>query len=355
MAVVYLVALAACISLHPAADPGSVRDGDFENVSCRDEGFGRYTLEFTRPQWVNVRLSDGTTLARFTPSPVRLTTPNWTKAGPREFIVEAPNGKVIKVRARNIFLEGARNLRDLGGYPAADGKSVVWGQLYRSDALDRITEADARVLGNLGLACIVDFRTDTEKAPGAVRSPSESVISLPIPNQGNGGNAAKVAELLRSNPTAAASEELMVSAYRSMPEEGAAAFRGFFDRLKSTRGPILVHCSAGKDRTGLAAAFLLTILGVPRDFVYEDYLRSNEFYTNSPIQKQQLNGLALMVGGNQSIAEEAMVPIFRTDKRYLDAAFSGIDRRPGGWTQFRREVLGVSDADQAGLRRRYLR
>lgn len=179
---------------------------------------------------------------------------------------------------RLVRLAGCSNLRDLGGYRGADGRTVRFGRAFRSASLASLTDGDLAVVGRLGLRTICDLRGAHERQHAVSRlpNPAPEVVTLPIePTVGASlrdiqarGEATgeDVLSLLTQAYTAYATTKM--PQYRALLELAAAP-----DRL-----PLLFHCSAGKDRTGFGAALLLTALGVSRQDVMEDYLATNRFW-----------------------------------------------------------------------------
>jgi len=164
-------------------------------------------------------------------------------------------------RPRRIALAGTLNLRDLGGYPTSDGGTVRWRTLLRSDALHRLDDAGRAALAGLGLQTVVDLRTDEEAG------------SAPSALDGTGARAFRV-PLFRAAAIGALPPEL-AAVYRHMIDECGAAIAEAVGRLGREGGlPGLVHCSAGKDRTGLVAALILDVLGVPDEVIAADYAMS---------------------------------------------------------------------------------
>jgi hypothetical protein len=162
---------------------------------------------------------------------------------------------------RRIDLPGTQNLRDLGGYPAAGGGTVRWRTLLRSDALHRLDDAGRAALARLGLRTVIDLRTDQEvqAAPSALDGTGARTFHVPLFTD----------EAIRRLPPERA------AIYRYMIDDCGAAIAEAIGRLGAGGAlPGLIHCTAGKDRTGLVAALVLDVIGVPGEFIAADYAMS---------------------------------------------------------------------------------
>ena len=218
---------------------------------------------------------------------------------------------------RLIALEGCTNLRDLGGYRAADGRRVRFGRVFRSASLARLTEGDLETLAALGLRTVCDLRGIRESAAAPSRLPLRDPPELHAlsiePTVG-----ASLADLLaRGQATGEDVLDLLRRAYEAYATEHLHRYRAMFTLLlEAPRLPLLFHCSAGKDRTGFGAALLLTALGVPRETVIEDYLATSRFWKRE---------LALPPGTDPSAAA-ALLGVHRPlIERALDVAFGRYD------------------------------
>lgn len=189
---------------------------------------------------------------------------------------------------RRLPLEGASNFRDLGGYETEDGRRVRWRKVFRSGALDRLTEADLAALQAIGLRTICDLRHEDEQTLYPTRLPREAaptIHSLPIRPRVRGGYR----ERIESGDDDAGTLALhyMTEAYRCYVRDHAEAYKGLMHRLADEANhPLVFHCAAGKDRTGFGAALILMTLGVPEDAIYEDYLATNTYWTESGVRIQ---------------------------------------------------------------------
>jgi protein-tyrosine phosphatase len=166
---------------------------------------------------------------------------------------------------RVIALETAFNVRDLGGYPASDGRTVRWRTLYRADALHRITDDEVALLGQRGVRTALDLRSDAEVERGQLPAERLGLTLHHLPVLGGGW---AIGDLdLEGEPGA-----VLSALYVDMLVVGAPALREALELLASDGAlPALFHCSAGKDRTGVLAAIVLSLLGVHRDVVVADY------------------------------------------------------------------------------------
>lgn len=256
---------------------------------------------------------------------------------------------------RRIVLEGARNFRDLGGYPTADGRHVRWGRIYRSGELSRLTPADYQTIATLGIAVVCDFRRDSERAnasttwqganaPTILNLPGAQVDRAPA-GVGGGRGAARGAGGAAPATTADGLSPLLASSYPQYATTLAESYRETMRQIRTQNGAVLYHCTAGKDRTGSFSALLLTMLGVPRDIVMQDYLLSNEY-----VVSQARIDAVVARGGTRRTALATM----GVDSAYLDALFRSIDERYGSFDNYRRTALGVSDAELVALRNRLL-
>jgi protein-tyrosine phosphatase len=165
---------------------------------------------------------------------------------------------------RWLRLAGTTNLRDLGGYPATGGGSVRWRTLLRSDALHRLDDSGRAALAGLGLRTVIDLRTDQE------------VRAAPSALDGTGGTGVRTyhVPLFDASAIGRLPPEL-AAIYRYMIDDCGAAIAEAVGRLGANDAlPGLIHCTAGKDRTGLVAAIVLAVIGVPDDIVAADYAMS---------------------------------------------------------------------------------
>ncbi|MFJ5550233.1 tyrosine-protein phosphatase [Streptomyces sp. NPDC093225] len=251
------------------------------------------------------------------------------------------------------------NLRDLGGAPLAGGRAVRHGLVLRSGQLDRLDVAADPVVAALGLRTIVDFRTDAERAdhPDRVPEGARLLVANVLADKVESGEIPAAAQLkhLLADPIAAERElgggrveRLFEQTYRSFVSSGSgkAAYRTLLTALADEEsGPLLFHCTAGKDRTGWAATVLLTLLGADEDTVMTEYLSVN------PAVRQafapMIEGFTIS-GGNPAIAL-AMIGVVPS---YLEAALDEVATRYGSMEAYVRDGLGVPDTAVAAIRAR---
>jgi protein-tyrosine phosphatase len=175
-------------------------------------------------------------------------------------------------------LDGATNFRSLGGLPAADGRRIRPHALMRADRLAGLTRDDWRALAGTGIATICDLRSAAERAEHPNRVPSQLAVHelhCDIRNDLRADPA--LARLLIDDPTARGAERVMVEIYRRFPAYMGGTLATLVDRLLAGHAPLLVHCSAGKDRTGFVVAMLLHALDVPEALIRQDYLASRSW------------------------------------------------------------------------------
>jgi protein-tyrosine phosphatase len=260
--------------------------------------------------------------------------------------------------SRHVALDGAVNVRDIGGYRTSDGLEVIRGWLFRGDALSQLTGPDLDRLDGLALRTIIDFRTPGEVLlSGADRRPfGVEFVSLPV----GGGDLGSVYELIASGDHARQHRELgdgraaslMVEINRGFvtdPRQREAFGAALRLACSPERLPLLYHCSGGKDRAGWMTAIVLTVLGVPREVVLRDYLLSNDFH-RTEYQKLRFD----LVKTGIVADPELLRPIMEQSATYLAAAFEEAERRYGSFGRFVTHGLEVSDAMVGELRRALL-
>lgn len=239
---------------------------------------------------------------------------------------------------------GLENARDLGGLAAAGGRRVVGGRLIRAAAPDFRDPATHAAIARLELARVCDFRMNDEiRGSGWSEAYPSIVIWRPTARPVHGDPQALLAACLAdgADPTA-----IMTGIYRRLPDVVAEHIAATARALGETGGPVLFHCAAGKDRTGAAAAALLSIAGVSRDDIYADYLRSNA--AEGALVARYL------ADPRNDAARAAPYARWRAlmiaDPCYLDAYFDEIDRRWGGVEGYATRGLGLAPAEIIRLR-----
>lgn len=246
------------------------------------------------------------------------------------------------------------NLRDLGGYKAKDGAVIQYGMLYRSNQLKGIGTEDMKKLAALKLKYDYDLRTAREQKYKPDELPTGvQLVSLDVLADETDAVPVMLDELLRdpkrvSKATGggtAEAEATMKEMYRELVslESAKDAYGKLFKALSKTDGsPALFHCSSGKDRTGWAAAALLTLLGIPKEDVIKDFLRSNEYLL--PIYKKQIDDF-VAAGGQRGIP----TAIYGVKGEYLEAAFDEVKKKYGSMEKYFSEGLGLDAATQQAL------
>lgn len=186
-------------------------------------------------------------------------------------------GSMTQAHPRVLALEGASNLRDIGGWPVADGRRVRHGIAYRSAALHGLTEADLGHLARTGLRTVCDLRGRQEAARAPSRLPP-GAAAHPLPIEPFVG--ASLRDMLEGGAaTGEGATALLRQAYLAYVSDHLPAYRRLFALLlEEERRPLLFHCSAGKDRTGIGAALILTVLGADRATVVADYVATDRFW-----------------------------------------------------------------------------
>jgi protein-tyrosine phosphatase len=241
--------------------------------------------------------------------------------------------------ARHLDLAGASNFRDLGGYPGRDGRAVRWRQIFRSNHLGDVTAPDIEVLRGLGLKNAFDFRGTEERGAALCGIEEITVHSLPIEPTVVATLRARAATGVALSPADAV--DVMRDSYRNYVRFNTPSFRALFARLLEDRAPLVVHCTAGKDRTGFACALILHALGVPDDLISQDYLLTNRFYRRDPSASSDLPDDVRQVLGS-------------VEASFLAAAFEAISADYGDLEGYFGDGLGLGARERVALEARYL-
>src|SRR5256714_7912353 len=241
--------------------------------------------------------------------------------------------------ARHLNLAGASNFRDLGGYRGKDGRTVRWRQIFRSNHLGHLTESDIEVLRSLGLKSAFDFRGTEERVTALCALSDIAVHSLPIEPtvvaalRARGANGVTL--------SSADALEVMRDSYRNYVRHNTTSFRTLFAHLLEDRAPIVIHCTAGKDRTGFACALILHAVGVPDDVIADDYLLTNRFYRRDP-------------NSSSDLPDEVRRVLGSVETSFLAAAFEAIAEEYGDLESYFSDGLEFGAKHRARLKARYL-
>ncbi|MFI5782387.1 tyrosine-protein phosphatase [Nocardia sp. NPDC051570] len=254
-----------------------------------------------------------------------------------------------------IDLQGAVNTRDIGGYRTYDGKTVKSGKAIRSDALDALTDADVQKLGSLRLKQVIDLRTQAEVgAQGPDKVPAGvPVIARPVTDT---GMYLQMLQLIKSGDPAkqqaalgnGGAERIMQNMYTSLATDAdtTAKLGQTIRDLAATDRPTLVHCTAGKDRTGWLMYVVLRAVGVPEQTARQDYLLSNTYRAAADAAlRDQVKQAGLMQD------PDLLIPLQEVRDEYLDTAVNaigdfgkyltdGLGLDPGTILQLRKNLVG---------------
>jgi protein-tyrosine phosphatase len=259
-------------------------------------------------------------------------------------------GTDVVAGERRLFMHGTPNLRDVGGYRGAGGRRVKWGYLFRSGQLSNLTSADVERLAHLELDLVCDFRREEEQQRDPSRLPPDSatrLVSLPITP---GSQSSMMTEAWEHPDDRQAMFEFMVDINRDLAQGQTQRYTTMFEALLDVPDArMLVHCAAGKDRTGFAVALILLALGVPEEVVMADYMLSAEYFNPAGEVERLKNKYQL-----EELDSDIIMPMLEVHPEYLSAALQAIREHYADMPGYLREELGVGPPELEELRRRYL-
>ncbi len=250
---------------------------------------------------------------------------------------------------RVIPLEGGRNFRDLGGYAGAGGGMVKWGRLFRSGSMAHLTSADFTRLNALGIAVVCDFRSNPEREsePTVWRGGAPTMVARDHSTPGSHIRTA----LKDPNRSAHTMRQAMRRFYFDIAYDQAPVYRQMFAHMLSGNTPLVFNCSAGKDRTGIAAALILSVLGVSQEDILADYAMSETLVDYHALTVATDNTQAATgFSGLNGIPRELTGPLLRSDPDYLVWALEDIAGRDGSLPAYLETHLGVGAAETERLR-----
>ncbi|MEV0495385.1 tyrosine-protein phosphatase [Streptomyces atratus] len=264
--------------------------------------------------------------------------------------------QVPQVPSTEPELAGVRNFRDVGGLPTVDGRRVRSGRLFRSGHLAHATDEDAAFLGGLGLHTIFDFRNaaDHRLEGPDVDLPGVRNVNIPLSDPADGaefwrmvrdGDITQLRSILADGKGAAR----MTASYKSIIRDRTAEHSRVLHALAEDSVPALMHCAAGKDRAGLSIAVSLLAVGVEREAIEDDYLKSND-----PHRRYKVRRTDTSAAGMSPEVMELLSPLFDARAEYLAQAFTTIEETWGSTDRYLAEGLKLTPEILERLRGRLL-
>jgi protein-tyrosine phosphatase len=239
---------------------------------------------------------------------------------------------------RRLAFEGLVNFRDLGGYETSSGRRTRWGRVFRSDALYRLTRSDMEQFGILGVRTVYDLRNDEERR----RSPNPMASTPLALESGVARGEFADGSSLRERADA---EKRLRDVYLAILATAPHLFGQLFSDLSDPEVlPAVIHCAGGKDRTGLAAALLLSVLGVDRETVLDDYELTN--YSQTAERHQEILQRFMETG----MTAEGAAGLLGAPRWAMAEALSELDERYGGIDGYLHGAAGLEETTFEALR-----
>ncbi|MBT3337475.1 MAG: tyrosine-protein phosphatase [Anaerolineae bacterium] len=248
-------------------------------------------------------------------------------------------------------MEAISNFRDFGGYKTQNGKSLKKGLLYRSGSLWKATSDDLDKLAALGIKTICDLRSEQERRMEPDRIPDVEPITFfnismrPIVDY-HSRSLKRLFSLMFGHERKIDYIEESRKAYRDYATGYLPQFKALLERISNPENlPVLIHCSAGKDRTGVVASLIQQMLGVPPETAMDDYLKTNDNMDqyNADVM-QQLSKLAYF-----GVPWKMFVPLFDARRDYLNAAYTQVKEEFGALDGWMRKGLSFLERDHSAL------
>ncbi|MFE6168186.1 tyrosine-protein phosphatase [Viridibacillus arvi] len=252
----------------------------------------------------------------------------------------------IENRDRVLPFEQVVNFRDMGGYPAADGRKVKYGVFYRSGELHKMTTADHELFKTLGIKTVFDYRDDKE-AEAKPDPQLENVHNERIPAKGDVGFKMPTSSLKEMDNRAflqTVNADVFTELYAHLPLDNPS-YKRLMDIIQDPENlGLLHHCAVGKDRTGVGGALILLVLGVEEDVVMQDYLITNDCM--KPVQDAMIPMLSQHLNSEQL---QHFGDIMSAKERYLQATFDAIKKRYGNYSTFFEKEFGLTEGKRKAI------
>lgn len=269
---------------------------------------------------------------------------------PRPFygVITANNDTLI-VAERKLIIADLANFRDLGGIKTTEGRHIVWGRFYRSDALSELLTAEFPYVEDLKVGKVFDLRTEAEIEKAKDNIPKNIIYEhFPIFSDKEDGMIAGLGQSLALGKlTKQKAEDIFVKMYVSFAKDDTLKFNNLLHQvIIADNYPNIFHCTTGKDRTGYTAAMILALLKVDRQTILDEYEMTN-FYTQKLIREsaQAISKL----GYGDKISPDVAKVLMSVNKKFLEASFDYIDKNYGGMDAYIKNQLGFSDEERAKL------
>jgi protein-tyrosine phosphatase len=249
----------------------------------------------------------------------------------------------------HIPLQGTPNFRDLGGYKNTHGKTLVRGKFFRSGVLSGLSDEDLEKLAELNIRTICDFRREEESLRDPTRLQAEKLVLSIDP-----GSQSKAFTELADHDARYDMAQFMREINAAFALDHVATYKQMLDAVENLEADeaLLFHCSAGKDRTGFAAALILSILDVPRNIIMQDYLLTADYF-DVDVQLPYLIAKYAQHGFDKVDAEQFR-PVLEVRRDYLQAAFDAIDQQYGDTDTYLAEAFGMTESERKQWQRRFM-
>jgi protein-tyrosine phosphatase len=255
------------------------------------------------------------------------------------------------------ILASVPNFRDIGGYTGVDGRTVRHGQIFRSQLIHNAAPADLETLKKIGIRYVCDLRGEPERATAPnswIEQPFPVLTHLDI-GMDVRASAGELLGIIAADPTVNGVRGMMMFTYSLLPRAFEGKLEGLLnDMIAGSQSPMLIHCTAGKDRTGFLTALILLTLGVPLDQVHYDYALTEKYTDMERMMAASAAYLKGIVGDKLEADAEMLRLLCGTSTDYLNAALGAIERDYGSVDNYLAETAGLDAAKREKLRVRLL-
>lgn len=241
-----------------------------------------------------------------------------------------------------ILIKKVTNFRMVGSIKNTEGRTLKEGKFYRSAHLHKLKKKSFEDVERLGIKEIIDLRNSKEIAQKPDQLPAEIIYKKYSAFEDEGDQLAQARKLvLKGKVNASDADKRMIDFYREYVTENPEVIRTIITEIMESKEPILYHCTAGKDRTGIVTALILTILKFDKETIYNDYLLSNNYRKDLVQKRLRLANTLHFLYPKMDL--QVLEKLSWVEKRYLDAAFGEIDKKYGSTDAYIQKVLGISD------------